>query len=110
MSLKNYQDIKNQNSKILEIPIATFNLMGKTLRADPVYSELLKSAFGYYYRNADRSKKPFVFVVISHSMEATHEDGSSTQVIKDAEEFIRHAKQFDDVEFVAINEAYNRIK
>ena len=109
LSLKDYQDTNNQNSKILEIPIATFSLMGKTLRADTVYSELLKAVFDYYYRNADRSKKPFAFVVISHSMESTHEDGSPTQVIKDAEEFIRHAKQFDDVEFVTINGAYKRI-
>ena len=110
LSLKNYQDTKNQNSKILEIPIATFSFMGITLRADPVYSELLKAAFDYYYRNADRSKKPFVFVVISHSIESTHEDGSPTQIIKDMEEFIKHAGQFSDVEFITINESYNRIK
>ena len=110
LSLNNYQDTKHQNSKVLEIPIATFNFMGKTLRADPVYSELLNSAFDYYYENADRSKKPFVFVVISHSIESTHEDGGITQVVKDTGEFIKHAKKFDDVEFVTINEAYKRIK
>ena len=110
LSLKDYWNTKEHDSKVLEIPIATFNLMGKTLRADPVYSQLLKAAFDYYYRNADRTKKPFVFVVISHSIEATHEDGSITQVIKDAEQFIRHAKQFDDVEFVTIDESYERVK
>jgi len=110
LSLNNYQDTKTQNSKILEIPIATFNFMGKTLRADPVYSELLKAAFNYYYKNADRSKKPFVFVVISHSIEATHEDGSITQVIKDTEEFIKHCKKFKEVEFVTVDEAYKKIK
>jgi len=109
LSLNNYQATSHQNSKVLEIPIATFNFMGKILRADPVYSELLKAAFDYYYKNADRTRKPFVFAVISHSIEATHEDGSITQVIKDTEEFIKHAKQFGDVEFVTINEAYNRI-
>ena len=110
LSLKDYQNTKNQDSKVFEIPIATFGFMGKTLRADPVYSELLKAAFDYYYKYADRSKKPFVFVVISHSIESTHEDGSITQVIKDTEEFIRHAKQFADVEFVTIDECYKRIK
>ncbi len=110
LSLTDYQNTKHQNSKVLEIPIATFNFMGKTLRADPVYSELLKSAFDHYYKNADRSEKPFVFVVISHSIESTHEDGGITQVINDTEEFIKHTKQFDDVEFVTINEAYKRIK
>ena len=110
LSLKDYQDTKNQNSKILEIPIATFSFFGATLRADPVYSELLKAAFNYYYRKADRSEKPFVFVVISHSIEATYEDGGTTRVIKDTEDFINHAKKFKEVEFVTINEANNRIR
>lgn len=110
LSIKDYQNVKSQDSKVLEIPIATFGFMGKTLRADPVYSELLKSAFEYYYNNADRSKKPFAFVVISHSIESTHEDGSITNVIKDTEEFIKYAKKFEDVEFVTIDEAYERVK
>jgi len=110
LSLNDCQDTKNQNSKVIEIPIATFNFMGKTLRADPVYSEFLKSAFDCYYENAERSKKPFVFVVISHSIESTHEDGSVTQVVRDTEEFIKHAKQFADVEFVTVNGAYKAIK
>ena len=109
LSLEDYQSIKIRDSKVLEIPIATFSFMGKTLRADPVYSELLKAAFDYYYKNADRSAKPFVFVVISHSIEAAHEDGSATRIIKDTDDFIKHAKKFEDVEFVTINEAYNRI-
>lgn len=110
LSLKDYQNTIHQNSRVLEIPIATFNLFLATLRADPVYSEFLKAAFGYYYRNADRSEKPFAFVVISHSIEATHEDGSNTRVIKDTEDFIKYAKNFSDVEFVTIDEAYKRIK
>ncbi len=110
LSLKDYQNTKSQDSKILEIPIATFNYWGITSRADPVYSEMLKAAFDCYYKDADRSKKPFVFVVISHSIEATHEDGSNTQVIKDTEDFIKHCKKFDDIEFVTIDEAYKRIK
>ena len=110
LSLKDYQNTKSQDSKVLEIPIATFSFIGRTLRADPVYSELLKAAFDCYYKDADRSKNPFVFVVISHSIEATHEDGSITQVVKDTEDFIKHCKKFKDVDFVTIDEAYNRIK
>jgi peptidoglycan/xylan/chitin deacetylase (PgdA/CDA1 family) len=110
LSLNNYQNTTQNNSKILELPIATFNFMGLTLRADPVYSVLLKAAFDYYYKNAERSDKPFVFVVISHSIEGTHEDGSVTRVIKDTEDFIKHAKKFDDVEFVTMKDAYNRVK
>ncbi|MBI2654825.1 polysaccharide deacetylase family protein [Candidatus Woesearchaeota archaeon] len=109
LSLKDYQNTISQDSKIIEIPIATFKLFGVTLRADPVYSELLNSAFDHYYRNADRSEKPFAFMVISHSIEATHEDGSITRVIKDMGEFINHAKKLKDVEFVTVNTAYKGI-
>ena len=109
LSLEDYQNTKSQDSKIIEIPIATFKLFGVTLRADPVYSVLLKSAFDYYYHNADRSQKPFAFVVISHSIESTHEDGSITRVIKDTVDFINHAKKFKDVEFVTVNMAYKGI-
>jgi hypothetical protein len=110
LSLKNYQNTIHNNSKIMELPIATFNFMGLTLRADPVYSVLLKAAFDYYYKNAERSDKPFVFVVISHSIEGTHNDGTVTRVIKDTEDFIKHAKKFDDVEFMTMKEAYNKVK
>jgi len=110
MSLKDCQNTKIQDSKILEVPIATFNFIGANLRADPVYSDLLKAAFDYYYNNADRSEKPFAFVVISHSTESTHEDGSATRVIKDTEDFIKYAIKFEDVEFVTISDSYNRIK
>ena len=109
LSLNDYQNTKKQNSKILEIPIATFNFFGLVLRADPVYSEMLNAAFDYYYKNADRSKKPFVFVVISHSIEGTYEDGTPTKVIKDMEKFIKHAKK-SDVEFVTMEEACNRVR
>ena len=110
LSSKDCQNVNSKDSKVLEIPIATFNFMGKTLRADPVYSELLKSAFDYHYKNADRGERPFIFVVISHSIEATHDDGGKTRVIRDTEDFIKYAKKFDDVEFVTINYAYDRIK
>lgn len=110
LSIKNYQNTEDNNSNIIEMPIATFNFIGSTLRADPVYSEFLKTAFRYYYKNAERSKKPFVFVIISHSIEATNENGGTTQVIRDMEDFIEYAKKFNDVEFVTISEAYNRIK
>jgi len=110
LSLKEHQNTKSQDSKVLEIPIATFNFIGADLRADPVYSELLKAAFDYYYNNADRSEKPFAFVVISHSIESTHEDGSTTRVIKDTEDFIKYANKFEDVEFATMDNSHNRIK
>jgi len=110
LSSNDYQNTKEQNSKVFEIPIATFNFLGKDLRADPVYTILLKAAFDYYYQNANRSEKPFVFVVISHSIEATHNDGTKTRVIQDTEEFIKYTKKFNDVEFVNIKKAYDILK
>ena len=110
LSTENYQDTKSQNSKILELPIATFNFMWLKLRADPSYTVLLKAAFDYYYKNADRSKRPFVFVVISHSIEGTYSDGTSTKIINYMEEFIKYAKKFDDVCFVTMNESYKKVK
>lgn len=104
-----YQNIKHQNSNILEIPIATFNLLGLKLRADPANSALLISAFDYYYNNADRSKKPFVFVTISHSIEGTHTDGSKTKVIDVMEEFFSYSKKFKHIKFLTLKRAKQEI-
>lgn len=110
LSTKDYQDTKNQDSKILEIPIATFNFFGLTLRADPANSVLLQLCFDYYYRNADRSKKPFIFVIISHSIEAIHNDGTKTKVIDSMGEFLSHASKLKDVKFLTLQEAYKKYK
>tara|TARA_Y100000310_G_scaffold315547_1_gene366229 strand:+ start:1569 stop:2591 length:1023 start_codon:yes stop_codon:yes gene_type:complete len=103
LSKTNYQNTNHQNSKVLEIPIATFKFFNFTLRADPANSHLLISCFDQYYLNTNRSKKPFKFVVISHSSEATHKDGTTTNIIKSTEEFIKHAKNFNNVSFNKLN-------
>ena len=105
LSSKDYQNTTHQNSKIIEIPIATFNFLGIALRADPTNSVLLNAGFDCYYKNADRLKKPFVFVIISHSIESTHEDGSRTKVIDAMEDFILHAKKSKNVKFMALKSA-----
>lgn len=110
LSVMNYQATNHNNSKILEIPIATFNFFGISLRADPINSILLNKAFIEYYRKADRSKNPFPFVVITHSSEATYKDGKHTKTLKDLNRFISLTKKFDDVEFVTLREAYERLK
>ena len=106
LSTKNYTDTKLQDSKILEMPIATFDFFGITLRADPVNLTLLNKSFDYYYKNAARDENPFVFVVISHGPEATYADGKKTKVVDAMEDFIRHAKKFDDIKFVTLRDAY----
>jgi peptidoglycan/xylan/chitin deacetylase (PgdA/CDA1 family) len=105
LSRGNYKDTKAQDSSLLEIPIATFNFFGVRLRADPVNLVLLDKAFDFYYENAPRDKKPFIFVVISHSSEATHIDGSTTKVVGTMEKFIQHSKNFKDVQFTTLIEA-----
>ncbi len=105
LSTKNYTDTKSQDSQILELPIATFSFFGIKLRSDPVNLFLLNKAFDYYYQNAVRNKKPFVFVVISHSPEAIYQNGDKTKVVDTMEDFIRHAKKFDDVRFVTLKDA-----
>lgn len=106
LSINDYQSVKDSNSSIIEMPIATFTFFGIKLRADPVNSVLLNRAFIEYYRKADRSEKPFVFVVITHSPEATYKDGKITRTLKDLEDFIISAKKFEDVMFVSLREAY----
>ena len=106
LSLADYQSIDSDKSSILEVPIATFNFLGFTLRADPVNSYLLLNAFDYYYKNSDRSEKPFVFVVITHSCEAVYSDGRPTKVVSLMEEFLNYAKNFGDVKFSTLKEAY----
>ena len=106
LSAIDYQNTSHQNSNVIEIPIATFNFFGVRLRADPANSALLSASFEHYYKNADRSKKSFIFVVISHSIEATYEDGSSTKVVKAMEEFITHSKKHNDAKFMGLADAY----
>lgn len=109
LSTENYQDTSQKNSGIIELPIATFEFFGRKLRADPVNSLLLIKSFLKYHKMADTSKKPFVFVVMTHSSEATYFDGSNTQALKDLDKFISFAKTYKDVKFVTLKEAANRV-
>ena len=109
LSVTDYQATAHNNSKIIEIPIATFDFFGVKLRADPVNSVLLNKAFTEYYKKADRSKKPFPFVVITHSPEATYYNGNPTKALKDLDKFISLAKSYEDVEFVTLRGAYERL-
>ena len=109
LSTTNYKETNHDNSDIVEIPIAAFSFFGAKLRADPINSVLLNKAFEEYYNKADRSKKPFVFVVMTHSSEATMKDGKETQALKDLKNFIVFSKKYRDVKFVTMKEAYSKI-
>jgi len=109
LSTTDYKETNHNNSKIIEIPIATFDFLGAALKADPINSILLNRAFVEYYRKADRSENPFVFVVLTHSSEATMKDGKETQALKDLENFIVFSKKYKDVKFVTMKEASNHL-
>lgn len=96
--------------KILEIPIATFSYFGIRMVADPVYLDLLPYAFDVYYANASREKKPFTFVVVTHSCEATDVSGKQTKVVETLDRFIDYAKRHRDVKFVTIKQASGNVK
>ena len=83
-----------QNLSLFEV-----YFFGLKLRADPVNSVLLNKAFTEYYKKADRSKKPFPFVVITHSSEATYYNGKPTKALKDLDGFISLAKSYENVEY-----------
>ncbi len=109
LSITDYKATNHNNSKIIEMPIATFNFFGATLRADPVNSILLNRAFIEYFNKADRSEKPFVFVVLTHSPEATMKDGNKTRALQDLENFITFSKKYNGVKFVTLREASKAI-
>lgn len=97
--------IDNKKS-LLEIPIATFKFLNFKFRADPfLNSSLLINCFKYYYKNADRSTKPFIFVVMTHSSEATTKDGKITYVIDNLRKFINFVSKNKNVCFKTLKEA-----
>jgi hypothetical protein len=107
----NWSKYKNRHrakiGNIIELPIATFTYFGMNMRADPICLDLLKYAFRKYHRDADRSKEPFTFTVITHSPEATDQNGKATKIIETLADFIDEAKKHDDVRFVTLKEAAN---
>jgi hypothetical protein len=89
---------------LLEVPIATYRLGPVWLRADPLYGPLLDRAFDLYRARAPREDAPFPFVVMTHSTEAAHRDGSPTRVLADLERFLERALAFDDVDAVRLGD------
>ncbi len=110
LSTENYQNTTDQNSSILEIPIATATFFGIPIRADPVNLSLLRLMFDYYYQKAERFLGPFVFVVITHSSEATYADGTPTPVVQTLEEFISHVQKKPDVVCATLGDAAKELR
>lgn len=100
---------EDARSPLLEMPIATFELFGRALRADPLFGPLLGGAFDHFRAHAPRSERPFAFVVMTHSTEATRRDGRPTRTLRDLETFVASLSKMDDVEVVTLNEAAKRV-
>lgn len=97
-----------RGSKILEIPVTTFTFLNKTFTVDPVYHFWLKQIFNSYrlLNNKIDNKKPFFFVLHSHSSEATYKNGGPTKIVTTMEKFIKEVKQIKNVSFITLKEAY----
>ncbi len=103
LSTTDYQSTTTNQSPITEIPISTFSFFGIKLRADPLYSELLKQAL-LSFHGSSRSARPSTFVVMTHSSEAVMKDGTATQALRDLDEFIGFAKSLPSAAFCTIRD------
>jgi hypothetical protein len=95
-----------KNSKVLEFPITTFYLLKNTLIANPIYHKMLNVVFYKYWQLNNQIKKPFFFVIVSHSSEATYKNGDATKVISSMNSFINYVTKFNNVRFITYKEAY----
>lgn len=95
-----------KNSKVLEFPITTFHLLKHTLIANPIYHKILNVVFHKYWQLNNQIKKPFFFVIVSHSSEATYKNGDVTEVISSMHSFINYVTKFNNVRFITYKEAY----
>jgi len=83
---------------VLEVPTSTFVLLFKCLRADPIYSDLLRSVLEQYI-----NEHHAYLVISTHSSEATDADGNKTSVVDVMDDFIRYAQQFN-VKFIRMED------
>ena len=91
---------------LLEIPVTTFKIFNKVLLVDPLNHLFLEQAFLKYWQLNNASKQPFFFVMLSHTSEGTDKIGRPTKVIQTMQNFIKKVKQFDNVEFITLKQAY----
>jgi peptidoglycan/xylan/chitin deacetylase (PgdA/CDA1 family) len=90
---------------LLEIPIAMFRVFGRLLRADPLYGPLLPAALRRYASHGPAAQRPLVFVVMTHTTEATYADGSPTRVLRALDDLLAFAREGPGIEVVTLGEA-----
>ena len=97
---------------LLEVPIAMFRILGRLCRADPLYGSLLSAALRRYRTHAPAAadpRMPLVFVVMTHTTEATHQDGSPTRVLSALDDLLTLAGELPEVEVVTLREAVSEL-
>lgn len=104
LNYQDCQDSENGTSKVLEIPITTAKFIGKRIMANPKYYFILDVMFDKYYDLWRRNGGFFAFVVITHSSEATYQDGRTTPFLTNLDSFLGHVKKRKDVALVTLKE------
>jgi peptidoglycan/xylan/chitin deacetylase (PgdA/CDA1 family) len=95
---------------LLEIPIAMFRIFGRLVRADPLYGPLLLAALRRYVSHAPAAPGPLVFVVMTHTTEATYADGSPTRVLSALDDLLTLAGERPEIEVVTLREAARQLE
>lgn len=95
-----------QETRVLEIPVTTFDFLNHTLIANPLYHPWLDIVFDKYLLLNERLNAPFFFVLLSHSSEATYKNGDSTKIISVMDAFLHRVRRMENVSIVTFQEAY----
>jgi hypothetical protein len=95
---------------LLEIPIAMFRIFGHLLRADPLYGALLPAALRRYASHAPEGASPLVFVVMTHTTDATYANGSPTRVLSALDDLLRLARERPEIEIVTLRDAARELQ
>lgn len=98
---------KFKNTNLLEIPITTFSILNKIFAVEFIYNTILFNVLNKYRSVNNKTRVPIFFVILSHSSEATYINSQPTKIIKAAEKFIKYSKQYRNISFITLKEAYD---
>ena len=89
---------------LVEIPIATWRLGTRLYRADPLYGALVAAALQRHLEFGAR-----LFVLMTHSTEATYRDGAPTPALAELDELLAFARSIPEVDIVTLGQARRRL-
>lgn len=95
-----------KKSSILEIPVTTFTFLSQVFTVNPIYHNWFNQIFTDYWLLNNNLKRPFFFVIHSHSSEATYKNGNPTKIIFTMKNIVEKIKKMDNVSFITLKEAY----